>query len=135
MLAGKAVLHPEHMSVTMGMNAWRKWFDESACVKRLAGFLNRNNRSKKTMKDVPKELEKQKQKHNNNKINQNSSLEKIYFKNERPWNKSENKIEAIQYDSLSALKLCSDSTIATTRRLHVWKLKLSSKQLKPKNKS
>lgn len=70
MLAGKAVLHPEHMSVTMGMNAWRKWFDESACVKRLAGFLNRNNRSKKTTKDVPKELEKNKkqnQKHNSNK--------------------------------------------------------------------
>lgn len=27
MLAGKAVSHPEHMSVSMGMNAWRKWFD------------------------------------------------------------------------------------------------------------
>lgn len=76
MLAGKAVLHSEYMSVTMGMNAWRKWFDESACVKRLAGFLNRNNRSKKTMKDdVPKELDKQNQKHNSNKIKQNSSLE------------------------------------------------------------
>lgn len=56
---------------------------ESACVKRLAGFLNRNNRSKRTMKDVPKELEN---KNKNTTATKKPKLQsgKIYFKNERP---------------------------------------------------
>lgn len=86
-LVGKAVSHQEHMSVTMGMKAWRKCFDEIGPHQMTGWFSQHKQQKQEDNEGCAQRTRKQ----------TNSSLEKCISGMKGLETNLKKKIETIQY--------------------------------------